>query len=158
MLKWAVTEHFKEYLPYQPFLVKTDNNPLIYIMKTPNLNATGHQWAGALTRFNFQLEYQKGWDNTMADLLSQITTCLSPEAMWSVLNGVTLGSAHRAEGYDPVMVEGDHGVEKRYVLLQGGCWLRGTWLIGLKHRKRTQCWMLCWTGCKLKRRPIWRHS
>ena len=25
-LKWAITEHFKEYL-YQPFLVKTDNNP-----------------------------------------------------------------------------------------------------------------------------------
>ena len=42
-LKWAVTEHFKEYLLYQPFLVKTDNNPLMYIMSTPNLDATGHQ-------------------------------------------------------------------------------------------------------------------
>ena len=41
-LKWVVTEHFKEYLPYQPFLVKTDNNPLTYIMMTPNLDATGH--------------------------------------------------------------------------------------------------------------------
>ena len=41
-LKWAVTKHFKEYLLYQPFLVKTDNNPLTYIMTTPNLNATGH--------------------------------------------------------------------------------------------------------------------
>ena len=37
-LKWAVTEHFKEYLLYQPFLVKTDNNPLTYIMTTPNLD------------------------------------------------------------------------------------------------------------------------
>ena len=27
-LKWAITEHFKEYLLYQPFLVKTNNNPL----------------------------------------------------------------------------------------------------------------------------------
>ena len=26
-LIWAITEHFKEYLLYQPFLVKTDNNP-----------------------------------------------------------------------------------------------------------------------------------
>ena len=34
-LKWAVKEHFKEYLLYQPFLVKTDNNPLTYIMKPP---------------------------------------------------------------------------------------------------------------------------
>ena len=41
-LKWAVMEHFKEYLLYQPFLVKTENNPLTYIMSTPNLDATGH--------------------------------------------------------------------------------------------------------------------
>ena len=43
-LRWAITEHFKEYLLYQPFLVKTDNDPLMYIMTTPNLDATGHQW------------------------------------------------------------------------------------------------------------------
>ena len=66
-LKWAVTDCFKEYLPYQPFLVKTDNNPLTYIMMTPNLNATGHQWVSALAWFNFGLEYQKGHDNNVAD-------------------------------------------------------------------------------------------
>ena len=60
VLKWAVMEHIKEYLLYQLFLVKTDNNPLTYIMTTPNLDATGHQWVGALVKFNFQLEYQKG--------------------------------------------------------------------------------------------------
>ena len=59
-LKWAITEHFKEYLLYQPFLVRTDNNPLTYIMTTPNLDATGHQWVGALGKYNFWLEYQKG--------------------------------------------------------------------------------------------------
>ena len=47
-LKWAVTEPFKEYLPYQPFVVWMDNNPLMYIMSTPNLDPTGHQWVGAL--------------------------------------------------------------------------------------------------------------
>ena len=47
-LKWAVTKHFKEYLPYQPFLVKTDNYPLTYIMMKHNLDATSHQWVGAL--------------------------------------------------------------------------------------------------------------
>ena len=41
-LKWAVTEHFREYLLYQPFVVKTDNNPLTYIMSTSNLDATRH--------------------------------------------------------------------------------------------------------------------
>ena len=63
-------EHFKEYLLYQPFLVKTDNNPLPYIMTSTNLDATGHQWVGALAKFNFWLEYQKGHYNTMADMLS----------------------------------------------------------------------------------------
>ena len=40
-LKWAIMEHFKEYM-YQPFIVRTDNNPLTYIMTTPNLETTGH--------------------------------------------------------------------------------------------------------------------
>ena len=52
-LKWAVTEHFKEYLPYQSFVVWMDNNPFTYIMSTPNLDAMGHQWVGALEWFNF---------------------------------------------------------------------------------------------------------
>ena len=59
-LKWAITEHFKEYLLYQPFLVKTDNNPLTYIMSTPNLDAMGHCWVNALAKYDFCLEYQKG--------------------------------------------------------------------------------------------------
>ena len=112
VLKWAVTEHFKEYLPYQPFLVRTDNNPLTYIMTAPNLNVTGHWWVGALVRFNFQLEYQKRWHNTVADILSQITTCLNLEAVRSVLDAVTLGATHRVEGYDPAVVEGNCGMEK----------------------------------------------
>ena len=50
-------------------------------MTTPNLDATGHQWVGALAKFDFQLEYQKGQDITVADMLSQISTCLGLEAM-----------------------------------------------------------------------------
>ena len=59
-LKWAVMEHFKEYLLYQPFLVRTNNNPLMYIMSTPNLDATGHRWVSALAKYDFWLEYQRG--------------------------------------------------------------------------------------------------
>ena len=90
-LKWAITEHFKEYLPYQPFLVKTDNNPLTYIMSTPNLDATGHCWVNALAKYDFWLEYQKGRDNAMADALSRITTHLPPEAVQAVLDGAGVG-------------------------------------------------------------------
>ena len=41
-LKWAVTEQFREYLQYRPFTMLTDNNPLTYVLKMPNLDALGH--------------------------------------------------------------------------------------------------------------------
>ena len=42
-LKWSITEHFKEYLAHAPFVVRMDNNPLTYMLTTPNLDATGHR-------------------------------------------------------------------------------------------------------------------
>ena len=106
-------------LPAVPTLLRTDNNPLTYIMTTPNLDATGHQWVETLARFNFQLEYQKGWDNKVADALSRVTTCLNPEAMQSILDGVALGMAHREESHNPSVVEGDHNVEKEVHVTAG---------------------------------------
>ena len=111
-LKWAVTEHFKEFLCYQPFLVKTDNNPLTYIMMAPNHNATSHWWVGGLAWFNFQLEYQKGHDNTVADVLSWVTTQLDPDTVRSILDGVTLWAAHQAEVHGPTIVKGDLSLEE----------------------------------------------
>ena len=41
-LKWAVTDHFHDYLYYAPeFTVVTDNNPLTYVLTSARLNATG---------------------------------------------------------------------------------------------------------------------
>ena len=71
-LKWGITEHFREYLAYAPFMVKTDNNPLTYILTTLNLDAMGHRWVGALASFEFELEYQKGLENRAADALSRV--------------------------------------------------------------------------------------
>ena len=88
-------------------------------MTSPNLDATGHQWVGALSKFNFQLEYQKGQDNTVADALSQITAHLGLEAMQSILDGVTLGATQRAEGEDPAMVKGDQEKEKEVQVTAG---------------------------------------
>ena len=74
-LKWAVTKHFREYLQYspEPFLIRRDNNPLTYVMMTPNLDATAHWWVGSLANYNFKIEYLKGWDNSTADVLSRMT-------------------------------------------------------------------------------------
>ena len=71
-LKWSITEHFKEYLAYAPFTVHMDNNPLTYVLTTPNLDMTGHCLVGALVSYEFTLEYQKGLDNAAADTLSQV--------------------------------------------------------------------------------------
>ena len=89
---------------------------------TPNLNAAGHQWVGALARFNFQLEYQKGHDNTVADVLSQVTTHLDPDTVRLILNGVTLGAAHQVEFHNPTIIEGDHDLEQE-VCVAAGCML-----------------------------------
>ena len=118
-LKWVVTEHFKEYLPYQSFLVKTDKNPLTYIMTTPNLDANSHQWVSALAQFKFELEYQKGHDNTVADALSWLTTQLGPDMVKSILYRVALGSAHQAEVHDLAMVKGDHHLEQEVCVTAG---------------------------------------
>ena len=37
-------------------------------------------------------EYQKGCDNTVADVLSQVTTHLNPDMVRLILNGLTLGA------------------------------------------------------------------
>ena len=71
-LKWSITKHFKEYLAYALFMVCMDNNPLTYVLTTPNLDATRHRWVGALVSYEFNLEYQKGSDNTAANALSQV--------------------------------------------------------------------------------------
>ena len=38
-LKWVIAKQFEEYLLWKPFIIRNDNNPLTYIMTTPNLDA-----------------------------------------------------------------------------------------------------------------------
>ena len=150
--KWAITEHFKEYLLYQPFLVRTYNNPLTYIMTIPNLDATGHWWVGALAKFNFWLEYQKGQDNTVVEMLSWITSHLSLEAVQSVLDGVTLGATQRAQGDDPAMVEGDHNIEKEVCVTTGWVLVEmhvTNWAAAQREDPELDA-VLCWLEAKKK--------
>ena len=93
-LKWTVTEHFKEYLMYSPFVVQTDNNLLTYMLTMPNLDVTGHWWVGTLASFQFKLEYQKGANNGAADALSQVPISHSQETIQSLLEGGIVGVAY----------------------------------------------------------------
>ena len=96
-LKWAVTDHFKEYLIYQPFVVCTDNNPLTYLFTTPNLDACGHRWVASLTNFNFTIEYQRGRNNAAADALSRVNESLNTQEVKAILDEMTIGCSDRAE-------------------------------------------------------------
>ena len=109
-LKWAVTEQFCEYLQYQPFTVRTDNNLLTYIVMTPNLDALGHCWVAALAGYNMKLEYLKGSNNTVADALSQVSTQkLDEETVNELLNYAWNGSTPQAETANiHVIEEGKH--------------------------------------------------
>ena len=109
-LKWAITEQFRKYLQYHPFTMRTDNNPLTYILTTPNLDALGHRSVAALAAYNMKLEYLKGSDNKVADALSRVSTQkLDEETVTELLNCARNGSEPRAETANiHVIEEGEH--------------------------------------------------
>ena len=116
-LKWAVVDQFREYLQYQPFHVKTDNNPLTYVMSSPNWDTMGHRWVTALANFNMSLKYQKGSDNKVADCLSRVTERLDKDSvkalMWRAKAG---GEAGHAESDDPQVVQEDECLDNEVIL------------------------------------------
>ena len=81
-------------------------------MSTPNLDATGHLWVNALAKYDFWLEYQKGQDNALANALSHVTTCLPPEAVQGVLDGVAVGTSQQAEAKNPAVIENNQCLEQ----------------------------------------------
>ena len=112
VLNWVISKQFQEYLLWKPFIVRTDNNLLTYIMTTPNLDATLHWWIESLARFMFSIEYQKGHDNTAADALSQVTSKLDAETVKFILDGVTMGTTDRTDAHNPVVAKEDNQIHK----------------------------------------------
>ena len=92
-----------------------DNNPLTYILMTPNLDALGHWWAAALASYNMTFKYLKGSDNKVADTLSQIETRLDPETVMELLYH-TQGDAPGAETKDIRIIEEDKRVGQEVIL------------------------------------------
>ena len=112
-LKWVIAEQIQEYLLWKPFIVRTDNNLLTYIMTTPNLDVTQHWWIESLVRFTFSIEYQKGWDNAAADALSWVTLKLDAETIKSILDGVIVGMMERANAQDLAVAKADEEIHKQ---------------------------------------------
>ena len=108
-----IAEQFKEYLCWKPFAVKTHNNPLTYILSTPNLDATWHHWVESLAEFTFSTEYQKGRDNAVTDALSNVTSKLYTEVVRSILDEFTIGTIGRADAHDLAVANTDEEVHKQ---------------------------------------------
>ena len=153
-LKWSVTEHFKEYLAYAPFVVRMDNNPLMYILTTPNLDATGHRWVGMLTSFEFALEYQKEADNGVADALSRVPIHHNHETVHSLLEGAV----------DWSKVETNEELLCEHVCLEDEVRVQAAKLAPMlvvdwgRPRRQMQCWLLVGSGLKLARTPDLRRG
>lgn len=81
-LKWAVVVKFHDYLYRAKFTVRTDNNPLTYVLSTAKLNATGHHWLDALATYDFDVQYRLGKANIDADLLSRNIADLEDDGDW----------------------------------------------------------------------------
>ena len=105
-----MTEQFREYLQYQPFVVRTNNSPLTYVLTTPNLDAVGHRWVAAMAGYNFEIQYVRGSDNKVADALSQVGGCLDEHDVkelleqWAIkelLSHAVQYGMPRAESDDP---------------------------------------------------------
>lgn len=71
-LKWAITQKFNHYLHGRRCIVRTDNNPLTYILSTAKLDATGHRWLAELMSVcDFKLQYKPAKRMGDADGLSR---------------------------------------------------------------------------------------
>ena len=116
-LKWAITEQFHEYLQYQPFTVRTDNNPLTYILMTLNLDVLGYCWVAALAGYNMKLEYLKGSDNKVANTLSRVSTQkLDEETVTELLNCAQTGIIPQAETANIHVIEEGERVNQEVIV------------------------------------------
>ena len=68
---WAV-DHFRYYLLGHKFTVVTDHQPLIWLMKSPNLSGKHARWAIKLQEYNFSIKHRPGVENPGPDCLSRL--------------------------------------------------------------------------------------
>ena len=99
--------------------MKTDNNPLTYIMSTPNLDAVGHHWVASLAGFNFTIEYLRGVDNKVADALSRVGDRLELDthSVRELLSHTNNPMVPRAKTDDPRIMQ-EHARQEQEIIIQ----------------------------------------
>ena len=134
-----MTKRFREYLQYQPFLIRTDNNLLTYVLTTPNLDTVRHRWVAAMVGYNFEIQYMCGSDNKVADALSRvgehldeddIKELLDQSAIKELLSHAVHYGVPQAESDNPRVTQ-EH--EKGRSSCKHECWR--------KQRRTTRIWL-----------------
>ena len=69
-IKWAI-EYYSNYLYGARFRIRTDHAPLTWLRQNKDRNCRLTRWALALQPYDFVIEYIKGNDNFLADMLSR---------------------------------------------------------------------------------------
>lgn len=64
--KWS------QYLTMRPFIVKTDQRALKFLLEHKLHTGTQLKWITKLMQYDFEIEYKKGKENKAADALSRI--------------------------------------------------------------------------------------
>ena len=131
-LKWAVCDKFRDYVGYgnAHFTIFTDNNPLLYVMRSTKLNANGQRWVSELSEFNFTVKYRPGVINKDADCLSRIPLDISkyqglceeemtPDAFHALVAGVAVQERGEESWFvNAALVKSDFAVEDNLSLEQ----------------------------------------
>lgn len=68
----AVKEKFSFYLYSTTFDVKTDNNPLTYVLSSAKLDASSERWLASIATYNLSIYYRPGKSNPDADSMSRL--------------------------------------------------------------------------------------
>ncbi|XP_064469689.1 uncharacterized protein LOC135384417 [Ornithodoros turicata] len=116
---WAC-EKWHIYLFGRRFLLRTEHQALVTLLSTQGYGRQTMRiarWAARLLQYNYEIQYKKGQDNTVADALSRMllsntekAPCASPDESELVcyvqqlqLSPLTLSELQDSTGNDPVM-------------------------------------------------------
>ena len=104
-LECALCEQFRDYLTYAKHIeVYTDKNPLLYVLSSAKLNATGKRWVNELADFTINIQHKPGRNNTDRDALSRFPEDIKE---YKDLQECTIFSSNRWNKYRNIVMK--HG-------------------------------------------------
>ena len=108
-LKLAACSQFGDCLLHAPKVeVYTDNNPLVYVLPSAKLSATGQRWVNELARFNLLIHYKLGRNHQDADALIRFPENIyqyTSRAGQSSINAIFEGIQTQSENEEALLCE-----------------------------------------------------